>query len=148
VLGSPPLEKRDPWSDQVIYSHNQYRALYGAGPVSWNSELYASTLSYAEGCDFSHSIDEGLYGENLYRGTANVGIEGAVKYWMDEASNYDYSYPGFSSTTGHFTQVVWKNTEQVTCALANCPAFYYIVCRYTPPGNVQGQYAENVGRPT
>ncbi|KAF8888246.1 CAP domain-containing protein [Infundibulicybe gibba] len=62
--------------------------------------------------------------------------------------------PGFSSATGHFTQVVWKGTTQVACAVANCgagtifsQASGYVVCRYSPPGNVIGQFPQNVGRP-
>jgi pathogenesis-related protein 1 len=98
----------------------------------------------------------GQYGENLYAGTAaTTGINDAVSNWMGEVVNYNYSNPGFSSTTGHFTQVVWKATKQVTCALAACPkgtifanyASRYIVCRYLPPGNYIGQFAQNVGRP-
>lgn len=155
-LGSPAPEKRDAWSDQVVSLHNQARARYGARPVTWNSGLYSSTVSYAQACKFVHSDSQGKYGENLYAGTGNPGpgIADAVQSWMSEASKYDYSKPGFSAATGHFTQVVWKSTTQVTCALANCPAntifpapSHYIVCRYTPPGNYQGQFPQNVGRP-
>lgn len=32
---------------------------------------------------------------------------------MNEEAAYNYSAPGFSDTTGHFTQVVWNNTKQV-----------------------------------
>ena len=73
----------DAWSDQVVSLHDQARAQYGAGPVTWNSELYSSTLSYAQGCIFVHrceqlfscmateliiyvtSASQGQYGENL-----------------------------------------------------------------------------------
>jgi hypothetical protein len=47
----------DAWSDQVVTLHNQYRAQYGAGPVTWNSKLYSSTLSYAQGCKFAHRYE-------------------------------------------------------------------------------------------
>jgi hypothetical protein len=58
-----------------------------------------------------------------------------------------------SSISGHFTQVVWKNTTQVAYTLAQCgegaiiphPS-KYIVCRYTPPGSYAGQFSQNVGR--
>jgi hypothetical protein len=74
----------DAWTEQVINSHNQNRARYGAGPVSWNSGLFSSTLSYANGCKFAHRYEQvfscmklyayyfisngqGRYGENLVR---------------------------------------------------------------------------------
>ena len=49
---------------------------------------------------------------------------------------------------GHWTQVVWKGTTQVGCAVATCnnifPAKYgpakYYVCEYYPQGNIIGQF--------
>jgi hypothetical protein len=59
--------------------------------------------------------------------------------------------------TGHFTQVVWKNTKKVGCAwnTKSCPGngqankmpFYKMVCEYDPPGNYAGQFPQNVPRP-
>ncbi len=58
---------------------------------------------------------------------------------------------------GHFSQVVWKDTESVGCATVHCPGGlgnvggdvppYFTVCNYKGPGNVAGRYAENIGRP-
>ncbi|KIM40397.1 hypothetical protein M413DRAFT_73815, partial [Hebeloma cylindrosporum] len=142
------------WSDQVVTSHNKYRTQYGASPVTWNSALYSSTLSYGQSCKFSHRHEQlsfCRYGENLYAGTGDVGINDALQAWMGEACKWSFlrdNNPGFSSSTGHFTQVVWKSTTEVSCAIADCPAgtifpgdaSKFIICRYTPPGNVQGQF--------
>jgi pathogenesis-related protein 1 len=47
----------------------------------------------------------------------------------------------------HFTQVVWRATKEVGCAMANCEApapdgtnsvWKFFVCRYSPPGNING----------
>ncbi|KAH9485645.1 Pathogenesis-related protein PRB1-3 [Psilocybe cubensis] len=143
----------DSWMNSVISSHNTNRAAYGASAVTWNANLYPGALSWAQACKFQHS--GGNYGENLYAasGSSNIMADG-MKAWMSEASKYDYNNPGFSSATGHFTQVVWKATTQVACASANCPAgtifptlpATYLVCRYSPPGNVMGQFRQNVGR--
>ncbi|KAJ3509670.1 hypothetical protein NLJ89_g5095 [Agrocybe chaxingu] len=153
VIASPLLEERDAWSDSVLASHNAARVKYGANPLTWDSALYTSTLQWAQGCKFTHS--SGQYGENLYASTGtNIGVEPAVNAWMSEASKYNYNSPGFSSTTGHFTQVVWKSTTKVACARATCASgtifsqpSTYVVCRYNPPGNYAGQYAQNVGAP-
>lgn len=143
----------DAFANQVVAQHNAARAKYGANPVTWNAALYSATQAYANQCKFQHSSD-GNYGENLAAGTGKYGIVDAVNGWMSEASAYDYNKPDFSSATGHFTQVVWKGTTQVACAVASCPAgtifsqaSQYVVCRYTPPGNFLGQFAANVGRP-
>ncbi|KAL0577677.1 hypothetical protein V5O48_004325 [Marasmius crinis-equi] len=143
------------WKQSVVRQHNEYRSRYGAPGLTWSDALYPDTLKYAQQCKFQHSNGGGKYGENLAAGTGNsYGFTNGLKSWMDEASKYDYNHPGFSSGTGHFTQVVWKSSKQVACAIANCRGgtifqqpSKYIICRYTPPGNFQGRFAENVGRP-
>lgn len=45
---------------------------------------------------------------------------------------------------GHFTQCVWKATTAVGCGMARCGAATLVVCRYSPAGNVLGQFAANV----
>jgi len=54
------------------------------------------------------------------------------------------------SFSGHFTQVVWKSSTQVGCAVAgpSKSGWFYVGCNYTPPGNYQGQYVANVLNPT
>ncbi|KIJ49947.1 hypothetical protein M422DRAFT_65847 [Sphaerobolus stellatus SS14] len=140
------------WKTDVVKGHNAYRAHYSAPALTWSDALYPGTQQWANQCKFQHS--KGSYGENLAAGTGNAyAFRDGLKGWMDEASKYDWNHPGFSSGTGHFTQVVWKSSKQVACAIANCgggtifpQASKYVVCRYSPPGNYEGQYPANVGR--
>jgi hypothetical protein len=46
--------------------------------------------------------------------------------------------------TGHFTQVVWRQTTQLGCGVSTCRGMDIWVCEYDPPGNVQGHYRQNV----
>ncbi|MFE7742244.1 CAP family protein [Nocardia sp. NPDC057455] len=144
----------DVWSDLVLASHNQARTQYGAPELTWDPALYADTVAWAKACKFQHSDPQGRYGENIYAVTdSNASINDAVAAWMQEASQYNYNNPTFSIGAGHFTQVVWKSTTQVTAAVADCPAdtifpgfpARFFVARYTPPGNQQGQFQQNVG---
>ena len=65
--------------------------------------------------------------------------------WYDEVKNYDFNHPGFSMSTGHFTQVVWKGSKQLGCGISVASNYgVYSVCNYNPPGNYQGQYEQNV----
>ncbi|KAF9027900.1 PR-1-like protein [Hymenopellis radicata] len=146
-------DAKDDLKAAVLADHNAARADYGANALTWNEDLYAATLSWANACQFQHS--GGNSGENLYPTTGQGGdqIKAAVDAWMSEASQYDYNNPVFSSDTDHFTQVVWKSTTSVACAVGQCTAGtifgdtgQYVVCRYSPPGNFAGEFGDNVGR--
>lgn len=73
----------------------------------------------------------------------------------NEMQWYDWNDPRFSTATGHFTQVVWRATNALGCAVQVCPdgvtntpftAGTLVVCRYSPPGNIvgDGQFERNV----
>ncbi|KAG9244042.1 CAP domain-containing protein [Calycina marina] len=54
----------------------------------------------------------------------------------------------------HFTQIVWKDTTKLGCAVAYCGTSmfstsysWYSVCNYASPGNYVGEYAKQVSRP-
>jgi hypothetical protein len=57
--------------------------------------------------------------------------------------------------TGHFTQMVWKNSKRIGCAWntntckSNGMNFYKLVCEYDPPGNIVGgnYFKDNVPKP-
>ncbi|MFD2429036.1 CAP domain-containing protein [Sphingobium scionense] len=38
----------------------------------------------------------------------------------------------------HYTQIIWRGTRSVGCALAEGRSFDYLVCRYYPAGNMFG----------
>jgi hypothetical protein len=51
-----------------------------------------------------------------------------------QVSAYDFSKPGWSSNSGLFSQMVWRDTRAVGCAFNRaCPWAMY-VCHYSPPG--------------
>lgn len=134
----------------ILEAHNQARAEHCAEPLRWSSELASTARSWANrlaqaNCSFRHS-ESTQYGENLYFAaptTPSTATE-AVASWVGERSRYDFGSPGFSGRTGHFTQVVWRGSRELGCASAQCNGGDLWVCNYDPPGNVRGQYRENV----
>jgi hypothetical protein len=131
-----------------VEAHNRLRAKHCASPLKWSRKLESSAQRWANslkdrGCVFGHS--GGQYGENLAGGTqGTVGPEAAVSMWYDEAKHYSFRSGGFSMKTGHFTQLVWRATKELGCGHAQCNGLDLWVCQYDPPGNVEGQYRENV----
>ncbi|KAL9935854.1 hypothetical protein V8E36_005431 [Tilletia maclaganii] len=137
---------------------NQYRARHGVAPFTWDASLAASAQAVANTCVFQHS--QGNYGENLAAGTGNYAYTSGIDAWYNEISQYNFANPGFSSATGHFTQLVWASSTIVGCArntqcipqqLGLGTGFgsqaTFIVCQYRPPGNVIGNFTQNVFPP-
>ncbi|KAF9928218.1 hypothetical protein FBU30_002561 [Linnemannia zychae] len=126
----------------ILDTHNKYRARHGAAPLKWNAKAATFGDNWIQACQFRHS--GGKYGENLAAGYKN--FKTGIDAWYNEVSKYDFNNPGFSMSTGHFTQVVWKGTKSVGCAKKFCPNsnWYIYICNYDPPGNYQGEYKKNV----
>ncbi|QRV90690.1 cysteine-rich Secretory family protein [Ceratobasidium sp. AG-Ba] len=130
--------------------HNAARAAHGASPLTWSDELASAAQKWANGCVFQHSGGKvGPYGENLAAGSGDYSPGSGVQAWVNEAPEYSSSNP----VPSHFTQVVWKATTKVGCAVASCnlanfdkqfwPVKFH-VCEYSSAGNVIGQFAQNV----
>lgn len=58
--------------------------------------------------------------------------------WYEEYKYYSYNFPGFTMSTGHFTQLVWNSTNTIGCGLAMINSKVYGVTNYFPAGNFLG----------
>ncbi|XWS67537.1 hypothetical protein CRYUN_Cryun04dG0014900 [Craigia yunnanensis] len=127
-----------------LNAHNTARAAVGVGPMTWDNTVAAYAQNYANqrigDCKLVHS--GGRYGENIAWGSADLSGTAAVRMWVDEKANYDYTSntcaPG--KVCGHYTQVVWRNSVRLGCAKVRCNnGGTFIICNYDPPGNFNGQ---------
>ncbi len=136
---------------QLIGLHNKVRADVGVVPLTWSKKLaiyaqeWANNLASID-CDLRHRPRSGKwkqeYGENLFIGTSGYyGAADAVRSWESEKIYYQGQTLDSSNyhDSGHYTQIVWKTTEQIGCAKAECNGNLIVVCNYNPPGNVLGQ---------
>jgi glioma pathogenesis-related protein 2 len=160
--GARPLPDKtdDKFQQECLKAMNNDRAKHHAPPLKLSQEAItyaksrAQLISRFEGLSHGHEGLEG-YGENLYWGGNSQNVAGncqsAIDSWYREVGQYNYSKPGFSIATGHFTQLVWKGSNEVGCARAfgKGSKWYetYVVCNYKPVGNVQGQFPQNVLAP-
>ncbi|GAA6037804.1 hypothetical protein JCM8097_005046 [Rhodosporidiobolus ruineniae] len=134
--------------------HNELREQHSAPDLVWNNTLADAALVWAKRCKFTHGGGEDLdAGENISAYTGGYNATLGISMWIDEEVLYDYSDPGYSDATGHYTQMVWKSTTSLGCSEVFCPSFYvggewqsdwwFTVCEYYPPGNiVDGDYFE------
>lgn len=137
--------------DTMLTVHNAARRAVGVAPLVWDASLAADAAGYAQTPArtrrFAHATHDSAKpeGENLWMGTRGAYSYGdMIGAWVDERRYYrPGKVPGNSSTgkvgdVGHYTQIIWRRTERVGCALVSNSSDDYLVCRYTPAGNVVG----------
>ncbi|CAF0955161.1 unnamed protein product [Adineta ricciae] len=143
------------FQQEALAQHNYYRQqIHCTTAMTLNSSISTMAQNYAQYLAanniFNHSRVSG-YGENLYSIWASSGIDilsgsKPTDAWYSEIASYNYNSPGFSSSTGHFTQVVWSASIQlgIGVALTSDNKSAYVVANYYPPGNIAGQFAAEV----
>ncbi len=147
---SQPTAVSNEFESTILNAHNRLRRDHCASPLTWSDEAAVIAQQWAnqlkkENCAFYHNSDNKGHGENLAWGTTGRYLSGDfVQMWYDEIKDYNFNNPGFSMGTGHFTQVVWKNTSKVGCAPATCNNGTLLVCNYSPPGNYIDQFKQEV----
>jgi len=139
---------------EIMNYVNMYRANNQAQPIEWDSNIYAATSIWSAHLLQQHVIQHSgnsMYGENLaffqgYGKDPVVLIKKALDAWYAEIALYDFSKPGFSENTGHFTCLVWVSTKKfaISVSIDENTTEAYIVMNTAPPGNYIGEFAQNV----
>jgi pathogenesis-related protein 1 len=143
----------DPLAEAFVAAHNRHRSAASPTanpalpPVRWDEHLAARARAWAQRCEFRHSKTD--YGENLGARTDQADPATIVAAWADEAAHYDHRRDRCASgqVCGHYTQVVWRSSTQIGCAVARCSGggpfgggeWFLSVCNYSPPGNWKGE---------
>ena len=159
LMAAAPEFTSEPWPDQapqtrdaavmkavMMKAHNDARRAVRVGPMVWNDRLAAHARAYAVELArtnrFEHSEDApgvAPEGENLWMGTRGAfGFASMIGAWVDERRMYEDGTGSFHET-GHYTQIIWRGSTQVGCALAKNASYEFLVCRYNPAGNVEGE---------
>ncbi|WP_242025817.1 CAP family protein [Phormidium tenue] len=171
VIQAPPPENTvdSTFIKTILSKHNYYRSIHRSPDLVIDRALNAKAQAWAERIassgELAHSNQDQRSGsgENIYVSyTTENSIapdtlaNSTMQNWYDnEVSQYNYDSPGFSQSTGHFTQVVWKSTTQLGCGTAKGNKTlgdqtynaFYVVCNYAPAGNVSSQFPTNVLKP-
>ncbi len=149
----------------IIASHNQVRAKHQQQPLSWSNSLaqyaqkWVNHLATTQNCEMIHRPNynggefQQIHGENLFWASAEE-LNGTkklqkftpkqiVKAWSVEESFYDYQNNKCQAgqDCGHYTQMVWHESQQVGCAKAVCSDKSQLwACNYYPRGNYIGEW--------
>ena len=71
--------------------------------------------------------------------------EQMIASWAEERRMFRPGiFPAVSSTgnwldVSHYTTMIWPTTTRVGCALYSSASWDFLICRYSPPGNIDGQ---------
>ena len=148
--------------------------------LRWEEEIAVKSQAWAEKCDYTHEANKhcktaGFHslGENIavstinYPGTMTTDRDllGMVRHALEsmwkEHSHFTFGKsPGKCSREpcGHYTQMVWAETEAIGCGLTACFDIkhwnpgkdrntLFLVCKYGPAGNINGIFPYNSGQP-
>ncbi|EDW87363.1 venom allergen 5 [Drosophila yakuba] len=143
-----PEIRSGPIKQTVLRETNKYRRLHNANPLKMDEKLCSYAQQWADQLADHNKLETRpapLYGENIVCvRRSKFSVEQILKLWYQEKYNYDYLKPGFNLYTGHFTQLVWRQTEFLGVGVACDVRSIWIVCNYDPPGNVSDHFTENV----
>lgn len=128
--------------------HNAKRREVGVPALAWSAPLAGTAQRWAEhlaatrGCQLEHTQNN-PYGENLFAGNGYpYGALDAAQSWYEEIRQYRYGPVTAKNyhATGHYTQMVWRDTTQVGIGKAQCAdGGVVIAAEYSPAGNYLGQ---------
>lgn len=160
LLTTSPLHAVTFDSAAFVAAHNKWRAEVGiteklsySPALAKSAQAWVNKLKSTNRCNMLHSKPNGKYGENLYWASAKAWSDGSkglqqvtpgmvVDSWGSEIADYDYADNScvVGKMCGHYTQMVWRNTRTVGCAMAVCGDSKEQVwaCQYQPAGNRVG----------
>nr|CAD2132712.1 unnamed protein product [Meloidogyne enterolobii] len=158
----------------VIEAHNRYRRLHGTNDLSQDgaceiaAKRWADSVSRQPAC-LTHEPQQ-RFGESLFFYSTlqplisdpETMAEATVRTFYIEGRDYRRSARWVASRHGHFTQMLWRDTNRIGIGVSIIPQpagwgcmppgrgqawIFYVVLRYDPPGNrviSQRSFDENV----
>ena len=129
----------------MLEAHNKYRAELNLPKLKWSNKIARSAKKWAiqlknKGCAMKHSPRNYRigYGENIASGY-DESPEGVVDRWASEKKDFNFKTKKCNAgwyPCSHYTQIIWKNTQRVGCAMVKCGNKEVWVCQYDPAGNM------------
>ncbi|XP_073679585.1 peptidase inhibitor 16-like [Garra rufa] len=148
----------------IVNMHNELRSKVQPSAaftqkVVWDETLRLVAEAYAAKCIWNHNpeLEDLTMGENLFVGTGPFNVTKAMLDWFGEHEDYDYETNNCheDKMCGHYTQMVWADSNKIGCATHLCDKLEnldfekatLLVCNYYPQGNFEGQKPYESGDP-
>ena len=139
-------EMTEAMKQEILDKHNELRAKVANGQEAgqpsatnmkkliWDDELASNAQLWADQCPDGHDSNRqtikysGYIGQNMAdswssRNNMYWGLGKKVQNWYDEVKDWSaanvgaFSQAGATGITGHYTQVVWAETQYVGCGV-------------------------------
>ncbi|KAJ4376075.1 hypothetical protein N0V83_001356 [Neocucurbitaria cava] len=159
VADDAPHQDDPNFISAVMRAHWYWRQLHCAQELVWDADLADAARADIEQC--THEPQHMRPGSNLSSvKPAPASYDDWVEFartashgWHEEETKYPYDNPHYDSSWGHFSQMVWRNSTRLGCALGHCsdevdyPGRFY--CYYSFFGNniAAGQFEAQVWPP-
>lgn len=135
---------------------NMYRRKHRVKLINHNNTISVFSKSYSDNLLlnnlFQHSNNK-QYGENLYKSWSSIPIKSnelvlnvkkAIDSWYNEIKFYNFELGQFNSKTGHFTQLIWSNSNEFGVGISIKDGTCVVCMNFNPRGNIIGQFKQNV----
>ena len=136
---------------EMLDAHNKYRSELNIKPLVWSEKLSKTSQKWANElskkgrlihCKSKKYCKDN--GENLalFEGYNLVSPTMVVDEWATEIECFDYKTKDCISrgcVCGHYTQIIWRDTNEVGCAKVKKGNKEFWVCQYLPAGNYINQ---------
>lgn len=128
----------------MLSEHNFYRNVVGSNNLQWSDDLEFKAVDIVNQIvnnPIFYSRDM-AYGINIYRSVEKPNPVDIVGKWADEQKYYagDTITRKNLMIFQHYTQIIWKQTVSIGCAMDKTKGgTYIVVCVYFPKGNSIGQ---------
>ncbi|KAM7543066.1 hypothetical protein Aperf_G00000005156 [Anoplocephala perfoliata] len=151
--------------ESVLRTHNEKRSQVSPTAANmlqmeYDTDLEDLASKWVQRCVWEHP-DRTAYPE--YAGVGQniayyslLNLEVMMNGWFNENQDYNYGTNQCSAVCGHYTQMVWANSNRLGCAytlcdtLTNAPnpgPLYFFACQYKSPGNYVGEKPYESGAP-
>uniref|UniRef100_A0A0N4ZZT0 Acetylcholinesterase n=1 Tax=Parastrongyloides trichosuri TaxID=131310 RepID=A0A0N4ZZT0_PARTI len=133
---------------QLLASLNDYRSIHNVSDLNDNQNLDNIAQTYSETLARNQngvtSDPDTTYGESLAE-VEEAQVQFLASTWYEQGKNYDYTLPNGDPNARDFTAMIWKTTTDAGIGIVKgTNNKVYIVVKYHPKGNIDGQYTANV----